>query len=128
MHFLELQRLPVQLGPLADAFELPRRHVREVRVVAQRLTVRRLALLAEVAAARFAPVQRVKREELRELEIVSHATGVLEALIEVAGRAWHRDAVPELVPQLRNLLQRARQARFAARHPDVVPHDASELP
>src|SRR5947208_13067534 len=69
VHFLELQLLLVEHRLAADAGELPRGDVREVPVVAQRLAVRRLALFAEVAAARFAALQRVEREQLRELEI-----------------------------------------------------------
>ena len=57
LHVLERQRFLVQDRRLADAPELPRRHVGEVLVVAQRLAVGRLALLAEVAAARLAAVR-----------------------------------------------------------------------
>src|SRR5262252_7012728 len=68
VHFLELERLLVQRRLAADAGEFPRRHIREVRVVAQRLAIGRLALLAEMAAARFTAVQRVERQQFRELE------------------------------------------------------------
>jgi len=60
MHFFEHERLLMQLRLPADARELPRRHVRVVLIVAQRLAIRRLAFFPEVAAARFAPVQRVE--------------------------------------------------------------------
>ena len=49
----------MQLRFLADACELPRRDVRVRGVVAQRFAVRRLALLAEVPAARLPAVERV---------------------------------------------------------------------
>src|SRR5207244_2966630 len=80
MHFLELQLLFVEHRLAADAGELPRGDVRIILVVAQRFAVGRLALLAEVAAARFAAVQRVEGEQLGELEVVADAAGVLEAL------------------------------------------------
>ena len=76
MHFFELERLFMQLGPLADALELPGRHVGEVVVVAQRLAVGRLTLFAEMPAARFAPIERIQGEQLRELEVVGDAAGV----------------------------------------------------
>src|SRR5262245_23439726 len=125
MHFLELQRLLVEHRFSADAGELPRRHVREIRVVAQRFAVGRLALLAEVAAARLAAVQGIEREQFRELEVVGDAAGVFEALVQVVVRARYGYVVPELVAQLRNRLERATQARIRTRHADVVPHDAS---
>ena len=51
MHFLELERFLVELRLRPDALEFPRRHVREVGIVAQRFAVGRLAFFAEVAAA-----------------------------------------------------------------------------
>ena len=62
MHLVELQRLLVELRLLADAFELPRRDVHVALVVAQRFAFRRLAFLAEVAAARLAAVQRIEND------------------------------------------------------------------
>ncbi len=117
---------PCAAPAVADAGELPRRHIRIILVVAQRLVVGRLALLAEVAAARLAAFERVERQQLGELEVVGHAAGVLEALVEVVLRAGHRDVVPELLAQLRNLLERVLQPRLVARHPDVVPQDGAE--
>src|SRR5688500_3504412 len=67
---VELQRLLVQLGLRAFAFVLPRGDVTEIVVVAKRLTLFRLVLFAEVAAARFLAVQRVLREQLTEFEEV----------------------------------------------------------
>src|SRR6185295_3269795 len=59
MHFLEHQRLLVELRLVADALELPRRHVRIVVVVAHRFAFGRLALFSEVSAGRFPAVERV---------------------------------------------------------------------
>src|SRR5262245_61149197 len=78
-------------------------------------------------AAGLAALQRVEREEFGEFEVVGHASGVLEALIQVVGGPRHRDGMPELVAQLRNRRQRPFEALLGARHPDVVPHDAPEL-
>src|SRR5258706_15415846 len=61
MHFVEAQRFFVKLRFLADAGELPRRDVGEVRIVAERFTFRRLALFPEVAAARLTALERVER-------------------------------------------------------------------
>src|SRR5437870_4144779 len=103
MHFLELERLLVQLGLLADTFEFPRGDVREIRVVAQRFALRRLAFFAEMPAARLPAVERVEREQFGELEIVGDAAGVLEALIHVVGRTGNGDVVPEFLAELWNL-------------------------
>ena len=78
MHFVEDKRLLVQFRLLSDACELPRRDVRIVVIVSQRLAFRRLALLAEVPAARFPAFACVERQQLRELEVVGDAAGVLE--------------------------------------------------
>ena len=83
MNLVEHQGFLVQRRALADALELPGRDVRVVLVVAERLALRRLALLAEVTTARFPAFERVEREEFGELEVVGDAAGVLEALIEV---------------------------------------------
>ena len=87
MHFLEGEELLVQQRLTAGARELPRRHVRIAVVVAQSLVVRRLALFAEVATARLAPVKGVEGEQLRELQIIGDASGVLEALVQVVEAA-----------------------------------------
>jgi hypothetical protein len=72
-------------------------------------------------------MERVVGEQLRELEVVGNASRVFEALIEVVARPGHRHVVPEFVAQLRDLTERVSQARFRARHADVVPHDSPEL-
>src|SRR5437870_9098756 len=123
MHLVELERLFVQLWPLADAFELPRRDVREIRVVAQRLAVWRLTFFPEMSAAGFPAFERIECEQFTELEIVGDATRVLEALIQIVRRPGHRDGMPELFAQLRNGRERAPEAVLRPRHPDVVPHD-----
>src|SRR4051812_15263514 len=109
MHFLELEWFLVQRRLLADAVELPRRDVRIVRVVAHRLAVGRLALFAEVAAARLAAVQGVECQQLRELEVVGDPAGVLEALVQIVGRAGHPGGVPKLSSPLWKYRQRPPQ-------------------
>src|SRR5215471_10269278 len=127
MHFLKLEGLLVELGLLADALELPCSDVTEVGVVAQRFAVGRLAFLAEVSAARFLSVQGVERQQLGELEVVGHAAGIFETLVEVVAGAWHRDVVPELLTEPGNFSERVLKGSFGPRHPNVVPHDAAEL-
>ena len=53
----------VQPGLLALTGELPGCDIREVLVVAQRLALGRLALFAEVAAARLGAVERIQAHE-----------------------------------------------------------------
>src|SRR5262245_24477946 len=85
---LELERLLAEHRRRADALVLPGRHVGEALVVALRFAIGRLALLAEVAAARLGAVERVEREQLAELEVVGDPPGVLEALVRVVVGAW----------------------------------------
>src|SRR5262245_52926758 len=74
---LELELFLVQFGVDADALELPRRDVAEVLVVAERLAVIGLVLLAEVPAAALVAVECVAHEQLPEFEEVGHAAGLL---------------------------------------------------
>src|SRR5680860_32170 len=75
---VEGQRLLVEHGRRSDALELPRAHVREVLVVAERLALFGLMLHAEVTAAALFAVARVEAHQLGELEEVRHAPGSLE--------------------------------------------------
>src|SRR5437667_10096530 len=118
VHFLEDERLLVQRRFLTDAGELPRRHVRVMLIVAQRLAVRRLAFLAEVASARFLPMQRVKGQQLGEFEIVGDAAGIFEILVEIVRSAGNRDLVPELSAHGRDLFEGSPPARVRGRVPD----------
>src|SRR5690606_12332773 len=100
--------------------------VREASVVAHGLALGGLVFLAEVAAARLVALERVMAHELGELEKVRHAPRLLEILIERVGAAGHARARPELVAQLRDLLERRAQTRGASGHAAVVPHDLAE--
>jgi hypothetical protein len=71
--------------------------------------------------------QRVLGEELGELEEVGDAAGVLERGIELVAVAGDAQVLPELGAQAANLLDRRLQARGAARHAALVPHQGSEL-
>ena len=128
MHLVERQRLLVQLRRLADACEFPRRDVRVVLVVAQRLAFRRLAFLAEVAAARFA------RGAARRARAVPRTPGSRRRGRRTRGSDSGCPACPEPTRRARTrsrsfgiLSRRAPQARFRARHADVVPQDLAEL-
>src|SRR5216684_2964021 len=112
MHFVERERLFVQLRLPADTGEFPGGDVRKAIVVSQGFALRGLALLAEMSTAGFAALEGVEREELGKLEVVGNAAGIFEALIQVVRAAGHRDALPELVAQFGNRLQRLAQARI----------------
>ena len=66
MNFFEGQWLLVQFRVGSDAFVFPRADIGEIRVVAQRLSLLRLALFSEVAAAGFRAVQRVAGTSTRQ--------------------------------------------------------------
>src|SRR5712672_2332624 len=88
VHVLELQPFDVAPRQLACTTVLPHRDVAEVLVIAARFSVV-LPLLAEVAAARLAPLLRVEHHGLGELEEVGDAAGALERLVERLAAAGH---------------------------------------
>src|SRR5258705_410799 len=90
------------------------------------LTVRRLVLHPEVAAARLIAMQRIAAHQLPELQKVGHAAGVLEGLIEVGSVTRHHHVAPELGTQLRDQLERRLESFRAASHPAVLPHDLAQ--
>src|SRR3954471_17014753 len=81
-HVLERQRFLAQHRRVADAAKLPCGRVRKPRVVALRLPVGSLKLFSKMTAARFLAVQRVDAHQLRELEEISHAAGLLQRLVQ----------------------------------------------
>ena len=110
------------------ALVLPGSDVRVVLVVALRLSLLRLVLLAEVTAARLVAVERVLRHQLAELEEIRHAQCKLEVLVQRLVRARDRDVVPELLAERRDLAHCLLQSLLRPRHADVVPHDVAEAP
>src|SRR4051812_30923134 len=82
MHVLEVKGFLVQHWLAPRWGVLPRRGVRELVVVAQRLALVGLVLDPEVTAARLLSVQRVATHERRELEEVGDASCLLERLVE----------------------------------------------
>src|SRR5262249_48874370 len=82
LDLLELQRPLVQQRRLVLALVLPRRNVAVIGVVALRLAVGVLILLAEVSAARLVPRQRVETQQLGELQKVGDPAGLLQRLVQ----------------------------------------------
>src|SRR2546426_9846845 len=120
MHGGELERLPVEHRRAPDARELPGGDVAEARVVTLRLTLGRLELLPEVAAARFLAMQSVVAHQLGELEEVRDAARVLECLVEILARAADVDVAPELLAQRADPVPCLPQPRRGARHAALV--------
>ena len=89
VHVLEDQRLLVAERRRVGARVLPHGDVAEALVVALRLAVGGLVLLAEVAAARLLARERVAAHELAELEEVGDAAGLLERLVQLGAGAGH---------------------------------------
>src|SRR5215207_10691746 len=122
------QRLLVQDRLTALTGELPRRHIRKLVVVPQRLAVLGLRLRPEVATAGLAADQGVDAHQLAELEEVGHPAGPLQRLVELRTGAQHPDVGPELVLELADPADRLAQTLLRPLHPAVVPHDLAELP
>src|SRR5438128_2467064 len=127
MNRLERERLLMEHRLLARPRELPGRHVAEALIVALGLALRRLVLLAEMAAARLLAVQGVVAHQLGELEKVRHPTSVLERLVQLFAPSAHVDVFPELVAQPVDPPDRLLEPCSGPRHPALVPHHAAEL-
>src|SRR5437762_1795376 len=127
MNRLERERLLMEHRLLARPRELPGRHVAEALIVALGLALRRLVLLAEMAAARLLAVQGVVAHQLGELEKVRHPTSVLERLVQLFALSAHVDVFPELVAQRVDPPDRLLKPCSVPRHPALVPHHAAEL-
>src|SRR5436309_2534537 len=96
---------------------LPDGDVRVASVVADRLAVVGLVLLAQMAAARLVALQRVAAHQLGELEEVGDPSGVLERLVDPVGAVDYPQVVPELLADPGNLVQGELEARGVAGDP-----------
>src|SRR2546430_620342 len=118
---LERERLLVERGWLSLPGPFPGAGVAEVRVVASGLALRGLALDAEVAAAGLTPVERIEAHQLRELEEVRDAAGLLERLVQLLTGPEHAHVPVELLAQLRDLRERPPETGVGPGHAAVVP-------
>src|SRR2546430_13564647 len=125
---LERERLLVERGWLSLPGPFPGAGVAEVRVVASGLALRGLAFDAEVAAAGLTPVERIEAHQLRELEEVRDAAGLLERLVQLLTGPEHAHVPVELLAQLRDLRERPPETGVGPGHAAVVPHEPAELP
>src|SRR3954469_12341690 len=82
MHVLEVQGFLVQHWLAPRWGVLPRRGIRELVVVAQRLALVGLVLDTEMTAARLLAVQGVTTHERGELEEVGYPSRLFERLVE----------------------------------------------
>src|SRR5207244_9774940 len=118
----EREGLRVKHRLLARTCELPGRHVAKALIVAPRLALRRLVLLAEVAAARLLAPQGVVTHQLGELEEVGHAAGVLERLVQLLALAADVQVTSKPFRERRDFLESLLQALNVPRHAALVPH------
>src|SRR6266511_609871 len=109
------------------AAKLPGGDVGKMVVIALRFAVGILKLLAEMATARLAALQRIQTEELAEFEEVRHAAGLFECDIQRLVLARHIDVLPELRTKCGNAIERAGERLLRAGHPAQVPHQQAEL-
>jgi hypothetical protein len=72
-------------GRAPNPLEFPGRDVGVFVVVSLRLAVRRLIFLAEMSAARLAPLEGIKRQDFGEFHVVGNPPGIVEARIQVVG-------------------------------------------
>src|SRR5688572_18086307 len=104
----------------------PRRDVREVSVVALRLSARRLVLLSEVTACGFHACQGVAAHELAEPQEVRDAPRSLELLVELTGAVGHREISPELTFELLHARERTLESAGVAAQAAARPEQRAE--
>src|SRR6266581_6651994 len=117
----------MQFWRLAIASEFPREHCCMTFVVAERLAVGRLMLLAKMPTSRFVALERVPAHQLGEFEEIGNAPGAFEGLVKIFVTAQDVHILPEFFSQLRNFLQRFAQSLFVARHSAFLPEKKAEL-
>ena len=83
MDILEVQRLFVEQRCVLITCKLPCSNIGKVVVVAQRLTIRRLILTAEVSATRLIAMQGINADQLTHLQEICHAASLLKGLIQI---------------------------------------------
>src|SRR5580698_2481312 len=123
----KIERFFVEHRRLVDSLVLPGADVAKVLVVALGLAFGSLIFLAEMTAARFLAMQRVGHQELRELEEVGHAAGVLEVLVERFARAGDLDVPPEFLAELADAVDRGLEPGLVAGHAAAFPHRAAQV-
>src|SRR5438034_5663699 len=96
----------MQFWPLAVALKFPRENCGMIFIVAERLAVGCLMLLAEMRAGGFIALQRVHAHQLRELQKIGDASRAFQSLVIVLLASEHADIVPEFLTQFRNFLER----------------------
>src|SRR5687768_6013016 len=84
-------------------------------------------LLAEVAPARFLSMQRILAHQFGKLEEVSHATGLLQRLVQRLAVTEHSHIGVVLLPKCGDLRERLLQPWTVTGHPTVIPHDSTQL-
>ena len=113
---------------LAVTGKLPGRHVQELVVVPQGLTLGSLRLRAEMATARLFAVQRIDAHELTQLHEVGHSAGLLEGLVKFTDRlAGNTNVLPVVSAQLADHTDGLLQAGLGTLHAAVLPHDLAQL-
>src|SRR5438477_4272176 len=117
----------MQFWRLAIASEFPREHCCMTFVVAERLAVGRLMLLAKMPTSRFVALERVPAHQLGEFEEIGNAPGAFEGLVKIFVTAQDAHILPEFFSQLRNFLQRFAQTLFVARHSAFLPEEKAEF-
>src|SRR4030095_9461713 len=112
-------------GEIARVF--PDRDVRESAVVAARLSVVGLVLLAKVCPARFVARECVATHELGELEKVGDPSRALQGLVQLMRGARELDLVPVALAQGRDALDRFSTTSRTTRHAAMVPQDRAHF-
>src|SRR6266700_4195073 len=91
----------MQFWRLAIASEFPREHCCMTFVVAERLAVGRLMLLAKMPTSRFVALERVPAHQLGEFEEIGNAPGAFEGLVKIFVTAQDAHILPEFFSQRR---------------------------
>src|SRR6266581_5695615 len=118
----------MQFGRATFALIFPCEDSGVVLIVAERLALGGLMLIAKMCTGGFVALQCVNAHHLGEFEKISDASRSFQRLVIIFFVAGDPYIAPEFVAQLRDFSQRFAQAVFVTRHSAFVPEKQTEFP
>ena len=117
----------MQFRRLTFALKFPCEDGGVVLIVAERLALGCLMLLAKMCAGRFVALQRVNAHQLGEFEKISDAPGAFQRLVIIFFVAGDAHVAPKFVAQFWNFLQRFAQSVFRCATFRICPREADRV-
>ena len=117
----------MQFGRPTFALKFPCEDGGVVLIVAERLALGCLMLIAKMCTGRFVALQRVNAHQLGEFKKIRDTPGSFQRLVVIFFVAGNPHVAPEFVAQFRDFSQRFAQPVFVARHSAFIPQKETEF-